>query len=111
LFNAAQAMSAGGVTRVVAESNGVEAIVIIADTGEGIDAANLAKLETPFFSTKVNGTGLGLPIARQVVAAHGGSLTIESHEGQGTTVRVRLPLGTNRSAYVNASGRETTLVG
>jgi len=77
----------------------------------GISAGNLAKLETPFFSTKVSGTGLGLPIARQVVAAHGGSLTIESHEGRGTTVRIRLPLGTNRSPHLNASRPETTAVG
>jgi signal transduction histidine kinase len=103
LFNAAQAMSAGGIARVVAESNDDEAVVTVADTGDGISRANLAKLETPFFSTKVNGTGFGLPIARQVVAAHGGSLTIESGEGQGTTVRVKLPLGTKRSPQVNAS--------
>jgi signal transduction histidine kinase len=46
----------------------------------------------PFFSTKADGTGLGLPIARQIAAAHGGSLTIESVPGNGTRVEVRLPL-------------------
>jgi two-component system sensor histidine kinase FlrB len=46
----------------------------------------------PFFSTKADGTGLGLPIARQIAVAHGGSLTIESVPGDGTRVEVRLPL-------------------
>jgi two-component system sensor histidine kinase FlrB len=46
----------------------------------------------PFFSTRADGTGLGLPIARQIGAAHGGSLTIESVAGNSTRVEVRLPL-------------------
>lgn len=111
LFNAAQAMSAGGAVRVHAESDGEEACVTIADTGSGISEANLTKLETPFFSTKADGTGLGLPIARRIVAAHGGALDIESREGQGTTVSVRLPLETKRSHDLNASLRETTTIG
>ena len=104
-------MSARGVARVFVDSAGDDVHVTIADTGGGISAANLAKLETAFFSTKADGTGLGLPIARRIVAAHGGSLTIESREGQGTTVRVRLPLGTKRSGNVNGSVPETAPVG
>ena len=111
LFNAAQAMSSGGVARVIANPFGDDAEVVITDTGRGISAANLTKLETPFFSTRSNGTGLGLPIARRIVAAHGGSLAIESREGEGTTVRVRLPLGTKRSRDVNGSVTETAAVG
>jgi signal transduction histidine kinase len=111
LFNAAQAMSVGGMTCVVADAAGGEAHVVIADTGAGISAMNLARLETPFFSTKANGTGLGLPIARQIVAAHGGSLVIESREAEGTTVRVCLPLGTKRSPHLNDSAATTTGVG
>ena len=108
LFNAAQAMSARDVAQITAEATDDDAEVTIADTGAGISAANLAKLDAAFFSTKVNGTGLGLPIARRIVAAHGGSLSIESREGQGTTVRVRLPLETKRSSEVNASFPKTT---
>jgi signal transduction histidine kinase len=111
LFNAAQAMSAGGVTRVFAESIGDEAHVVVADKGAGISATNMARLETPFFSTKVNGTGLGLPIARRIVAAHGGSLTIESREARGTTVRVCLPHGTDRSPVLNDSIAAATAAG
>jgi len=108
LFNAAQAMTAGGISRVLAESNGEEVNVTVTDSGAGISTVNLAKLETAFFSTKPDGTGLGLPIARQIVAAHGGSLAVESREGRGTTVRVRLPSGTNRSRDVNGSLKEAT---
>jgi two-component system, NtrC family, sensor histidine kinase HydH len=111
LFNAAQAMRAGGVARVAAEFNENGVVIVIADDGVGISAAHLAKLETGFFSTKADGTGLGLPIARQIVAVHRGSLSIESREGRGTTVRIRLPLETNRSRDVKGSFPETTAVG
>jgi len=110
LFNAAQAMSPGGEARLIAEAIDGAVNVVVADDGIGISAANLAKLETSFFSTKSNGTGIGLPIARQIVAAHGGTMVIESVEGRGTTVRVRLPAGTKRSTYVNESLPETTAV-
>jgi signal transduction histidine kinase len=111
LFNAAQAMSADGIAHVLAESNGDEVSVTVTDSGAGISSANLAKLETVFFSTKPDGTGLGLPIARQIVAAHGGSLSVESREGCGTTVRVRLPLETKRSRDPNDSFPEPTAAG
>lgn len=110
LFNAAQAMSPGGEARLIAEPIDGGVNVIVADDGTGISASNLAKLETSFFSTKSNGTGIGLPIARQIVAAHGGTMVIESEEGRGTTVRVRLPAGTKRSRHVNESLQKTTAV-
>ena len=96
---------------VVADSVGEDVLVVIADSGTGISASNLARMGTPFFSTKSDGTGLGLPIVRQIVAAHGGSMEIESREGEGTTVRVRLPSGTKRSHDLNASSRESASVG
>ncbi len=66
--------------------------VVVTDTGGGISPDDLEHVLDPFFSTKADGTGLGLPIARQIAAAHGGSLTIESVPGAGTRVEVRLPL-------------------
>jgi two-component system nitrogen regulation sensor histidine kinase GlnL len=66
--------------------------VEVSDTGPGIPEAVRAQVMTPFFTTKSTGTGLGLPLARHFVSLHGGSLQIESREGQGTTVRVSLPL-------------------
>jgi two-component system nitrogen regulation sensor histidine kinase GlnL len=67
-------------------------VVEVSDTGPGIPEAVRTQVMTPFFTTKRTGTGLGLPLARHFVALHGGSLQIESREGQGTTVRVSLPL-------------------
>jgi signal transduction histidine kinase len=66
--------------------------VTIADSGSGIPKGDLERVFEPFYSTSPEGTGLGLAIARQIVAAHGGELTIESEEGRGTEVRVKLPL-------------------
>lgn len=66
--------------------------VEVTDTGGGIPESVREQVMTPFFTTKATGTGLGLPLARHFVALHGGSLQIESREGQGTTVRVLLPL-------------------
>jgi signal transduction histidine kinase len=57
-----------------------------------MDEEALAMMFEPYFSTKAIGTGLGLTIARRNVELHGGSVTIESRKGVGTTVTLRLPL-------------------
>jgi signal transduction histidine kinase len=103
--NALQAMSDGGAcltvrTRVsvdhrlpTAEGRTRPAVVIqLRDDGPGISPENLKRLATPFFTTKAEGTGLGLAVARHWVAEHAGTLDIKSSEGHGTTVRVALPL-------------------
>lgn len=66
-------------------------IVEIRDTGPGIEPDVLARVFTPFFSTKARGTGMGLAIARKIVHAHGGDIAIDSEVGKGTRVRVSLP--------------------
>ena len=92
LLNAAQAMGPGGRASVAIDIDDTDVRVVIADTGSGIAPEDLEHVLDPFFSTKADGTGLGLPIARQIAAAHGGSLRIESVAGAGTRVEVRLPL-------------------
>jgi two-component system nitrogen regulation sensor histidine kinase GlnL len=79
-------VDAGGGERTPAVAVDVE------DTGCGIPASARDRIATPFFSTKSRGTGLGLALARHFVAEHGGTLQIESKEGEGTRVRVLLPL-------------------
>jgi signal transduction histidine kinase len=64
--------------------------LVIADNGPGIAAENLAKVFEPLFSTKSFGTGLGLPMVKQIVEQHGGTITIASEVGKGTSVTVRL---------------------
>jgi signal transduction histidine kinase len=64
----------------------------ISDTGKGISPENLKKVFAPYFTTKEKGLGLGLAITQRMIRAHEGMLEIESREGEGTTVIVRLPL-------------------
>jgi signal transduction histidine kinase len=92
LLNSAQALPRGARAAIALDVEGSELRVVVSDTGGGISAGDLEHVLDPFFSTKADGTGLGLPIARQIAAAHGGSLRIESVPGEGTRVEVRLPL-------------------
>ena len=66
--------------------------ISIADTGPGIAADKLKRVFDPFFTTKAHGMGMGLSIVRTIVETHGGSIGAESRQGEGTVVRVRLPL-------------------
>lgn len=76
--------------------------LVIADNGPGIPAENLAKVFEPLFSTKSFGTGLGLPMVKQVIEQHGGKVDIASPPGKGTKVTIRLPHGTAQAADVAA---------
>ena len=67
--------------------------VLFSDQGQGIKKENLKNLFTPFFTTKLKGTGLGLSICHRIIVdRHQGQITVESQEGQGTRVAVRLPI-------------------
>jgi len=92
LFNAAQALRPGGEIRISAELTVSEVAISIADNGVGIARDALHQMGTAAFPRRRGGTGLGIPIAQRIAASHGGALTIESEVGQGTVVRVRLPL-------------------
>lgn len=90
-LNARQATPPGGrVTLRVAEAGG-QAVVEVADTGRGMSPEELARARDPFYTTRAGGTGLGLAVAEQIAAAHGGRLEIESAPGRGTTCRLLLP--------------------
>jgi signal transduction histidine kinase len=68
-------------------------VVTIEDTGPGMSDETLTRVFDLFFTTKPEGTGLGMAIARSVIDRHGGELTLQSAPGHGTRVRVRLPVG------------------
>jgi signal transduction histidine kinase len=65
--------------------------VSVTDTGSGIAAEHVPRLFEPFFTTKPEGLGMGLPICRSLIEAHGGRLWTEPNPGPGTTFKFRLP--------------------
>jgi len=90
LLNAAQAMSGRGIIRV---NTGADhsCWITIHDGGPGVPAHVRDSVFTPFFTTKARGTGLGLPTAKRILEAHGGSIDLTCPPEGGTTVRLALP--------------------
>ena len=91
LINAVQAMDTGGQMVVRTRAAGLGVILEMIDTGPGMDAETLAKAFRAFYTTKQGGSGLGLPTARKIVEAHGGTIDVESAPGRGTKVTIWLP--------------------
>ena len=92
-----------GFVSVEVSEQGADVVVVVVDAGRGIAPTDLTKLREfiPGGSSKRkhgSGTGYGLPICRRYVEAHGGSLTIQSREGEGTRVTFRLPLNANHNS-------------
>jgi two-component system sensor kinase FixL len=92
LMNAAQAMEGQGEIEVIITLADGRCRVAVADRGPGMPEDIRTKAFEPFYTTKHRGTGLGLPIARRVVEAHGGNMHIDVPSSGGTTVSVELPL-------------------
>ena len=92
LLNAVQAMEgAGGQLVVRTRPAGLGVLLELIDTGPGMDAETLGKVFGAFYTTKQGGSGLGLPTARKIVEAHGGTIDVESAPGRGTKVTIWLP--------------------
>jgi two-component system sensor histidine kinase HydH len=89
--NAIEATPRAGSVGIVVEAQGAGAEVRIEDTGRGLAAAELERVGTPFYTTRAEGTGLGVVLARTVIVQHGGEMNYQSIVGRGTTVRVTLP--------------------
>ncbi|MBU0568389.1 PAS domain-containing sensor histidine kinase, partial [bacterium] len=94
ILNALEAMPNGGRLTITAypDSQNNEVEVRFSDTGEGISEEKLNEIFTPFFTTKEEGVGLGLCLAHQVISYHKGKINIKSKVGQGTEVKVMLPI-------------------
>jgi two-component system NtrC family sensor kinase len=94
LVNAAQALGDSGEVRIVTRFDGRAAHVTISDTGCGIAAEHLGKIFDPFYTTKPvgEGTGLGLSITYGIIERHGGSISVESVKGAGTTFKIIIPV-------------------
>jgi signal transduction histidine kinase len=99
ITNAVQSMEEGGdLVLGTSREDGCYA-ARITDSGEGIPRENIPRIFEPLFSTKITGTGLGLPICKNIVEMHKGSIDIESREGRGTTVTVRFPILEDEDTY------------
>jgi two-component system, sporulation sensor kinase E len=89
--NSLEAMKRQGTLRIRTDLDDTHVLISFADTGSGISTANLGRIFEPYFTTKPSGTGLGLLIVRRIVREHGGELSIESAQGTGLTLTIRLP--------------------
>lgn len=93
-LNSIKAMPDGGLLQLILETIQHEAVVTLTDTGCGISESNLDKIFDPFFTTAPvgEGTGLGLSVCHSIVKQHKGAISVDSVEGKGTKVTVRLPV-------------------
>ncbi|MBD3367013.1 MAG: PAS domain-containing protein [Candidatus Eisenbacteria bacterium] len=92
ISNAIQSMPDGGTLTVRTEQHGQRIVVSISDTGEGIPREVVDKLFVPFFTTRKTGSGLGLAVTRRIIENHGGSISVSSTPGEGTTFELRIPV-------------------
>jgi two-component system NtrC family sensor kinase len=90
--NALHAMKDGGKLTIRVTREGGEVKIAVADTGVGIAEEDRAKLFEPFFTTRPEGTGLGLSVSYGIVKAHGGRIDVDSAPGRGATFTVSLPV-------------------
>lgn len=90
--NARQAMPDGGRITVTSLLTDHEMRISVTDTGKGINPANMAKIFTPFYTTKTDGTGLGLVLAQQIIGEMGGRISCTSQPASGATFTLAFPL-------------------
>jgi signal transduction histidine kinase len=101
IINAMQAINGGGGKLTIAlasEDNGRRTRIEVTDTGRGIVPEDIAKVFEPYYSTKETGTGLGLAIVKKAVDDHGGTISVKSKPGEGTTFTITLPSNPLRNA-------------
>jgi two-component system, sporulation sensor kinase E len=104
--NALQAMRAGGILRIRTETGESHVAISFIDTGHGISPEQIGRIFEPYYTTKSEGTGLGLMIVQRIVREHGGTIDVESNTGRGTTVRIKLPIYEKRTRLLQAAENE-----
>jgi signal transduction histidine kinase len=87
-------MEQRGVLRIQTRQHKDRVEIIVSDTGYGIPADRMEKIFNYYYTTKKDGSGLGLPIAHRIIEAHGGQLKLESKLGEGTKATITLPIQT-----------------
>jgi signal transduction histidine kinase len=87
---------------LAAAANG-DLVISVQDSGTGVPADLRERIWEPFFTTRQRGTGLGLAIVHRIVTDYNGSIQVSSTEGNGTTIRVRLPMRVAKPTVVEAA--------
>ncbi|QQS40486.1 MAG: sensor histidine kinase [Acidobacteriota bacterium] len=111
ILNAVEAVDEGGHVSVAARQGGSNVSLTVTDDGCGINEEDRSRIFYPFFSTRSGGSGLGLAIASNIVAAHGGSISVDSAPGGGSAFTVLLPAANGGSAEglsVDGNGQNTS---
>lgn len=96
LRNSIEAIKENGEVKIAVVNRENQILVMFGDNGEGMGKEELEKVGIPFFTTKANGSGMGLFQVRKVIESHGGNLLIKSKKGKGTVVRVSFPYAKDR---------------
>jgi CheY-like chemotaxis protein/anti-sigma regulatory factor (Ser/Thr protein kinase) len=104
IYNAVDAMPAGGEIRMSSQETNGRVVLSITDSGTGMTAEVKSRLFDPFFTTKgKGGTGMGMAVSFGIIRRHNGSIDVESEPGRGTTFRISLPLAEEAGATEEAS--------
>ncbi len=102
LLNSVQAIEGAGTARVVIAGKRNQALLSVSDNGRGIAPEHLPFIFRPFYTTKGNGTGLGLSLARRIVEEHHGNIDVRSEVGKGTEFLITLPIRQPREQVEHA---------
>jgi two-component system, sporulation sensor kinase E len=108
--NSFEAMKSRGILRIRTDMDDSHVLVRFTDSGGGISAENVGRVFEPYFTTKSSGTGLGLLIVRRIVREHGGELSIESSEGKGLTLTIRIPHVDKRVRMLEAGDSKSSAI-
>lgn len=106
--NSFQAMKSEGILHIKTDVDENYVLIIFTDTGGGISSDDMSKIFDPYFTTKKSGSGLGLMIVRRIVREHRGEIDIVSHEGQGVSLTIRLPLRNRRARMLQGGSSAST---
>jgi signal transduction histidine kinase len=93
ILNPIEAMPEGGTLSINSKWTAETLQLEITDTGKGIAEDQIKKIFEPFYTTKEQGLGLGMAYAKKILEEHGGSISLDSKSGEGTTIHITLPAG------------------
>ena len=91
-INAEQAMNDGGELLIRTARQKPDAVIQVSDTGSGISSDKLPRIFDAYYSSRPQGSGLGLPTAKKIIEAHNGTISVDSEPGKGTSFTIQLPL-------------------